>query len=169
VQSLERSTNSSAPILDTLMGTSGSQGRGEIASRLGQPEGAVSPGIESTVATVLGTGCRRLLLPCYRPAGAADCHGRRFRRLAPVIAGTSRFSRHCRWPASGGCWVETVPMKKRRRRSRSRRMPSSEPGPQGARVQETLTSCVQLSYPKGSLEDRLVRYVKVSSGLAATG
>lgn len=38
----------------------------------------------------------------------------------------------------------------------------------GDMVQETLTSGVQLSYPKGSLEDRLVGYLKVSSGSAAT-
>ena len=35
-------------------------------------------------------------------------------------------------------------------------------------VQQTLTSGAQLSYPKGGLEDRLVTYLKVSQGSAAT-
>lgn len=35
-------------------------------------------------------------------------------------------------------------------------------------VRQTLTSGVSLSYPKGGLEDRLVSYLKVSAGSAAT-
>ena len=35
-------------------------------------------------------------------------------------------------------------------------------------VQQTLSSGVQLNYPKGSLEDRLIHYLQVSQGSAAT-
>lgn len=41
-------------LLDSLLGSFRSQGLGDIASRLGQPEAAVSRGFETTVASMLG-------------------------------------------------------------------------------------------------------------------